>query len=208
VKKIFTRSLFALAIGAACLSAHAENGSQDLRFAVSGGLTTGGDDLFTMEYEDGSSKDLKGGALVELGIGMLYQAPDIPVAGQLMAKYHFDVANARNGDGNFDRYPIEAALFYTGLESWRFGAGIRYVLNPSADMSIDGGDDMEAGFDETLGLLVEVGYQISPQFWLNVRAVSEKYELETFRANGQRFDVIDAEKLSGNHVGLNFTVAY
>lgn len=208
MKKAFTRSMLALTVAATCLSAQADEGSGGLGLAISAGLTTGGDDLFTMEYEDGSSKDLKAGALIELGLGLLYQLPDMPVAAQLMAKYHFDTAGASNGDGSFDRYPIEAALYYTGLRDWRFGAGLRYVLNPEADISIDDGDDYEAGFENATGFLVEVGYQVTPQVWVNIRAVSEKYELETFSANGQKFDVPDTEKVSGNHIGLNLMAAF
>lgn len=178
-----------------------------LHFLVKGGLTTGGDDIFDIRYTDGSSKKVKAGGLLEVGAGVLYNAPQTPVSAQLTLNYHFDTASASNGDASFERYPLEGALYYTGVKDWRFGAGARLALSPKAETSIDR-NDIDIAFKDTVGYLVEIGYRVLPGFWINLRAVQEDYEVEKITYNGTNLALSDNRDISGDHVGLNVAWAF
>lgn len=185
------------------------NGSSDgFHVALKAGLTSGGDKLFKLKYDDGDSKNIKAGGLFEVGAGALYNFPTRPISAQLTLNYHFDTAPADNGDAGFDRYPLEGIVYYTGVEDWRFGLGARLVMSPEADLSIDNGDDIEVDFKDATGLVLEIGYRIANEFWINLRAVQEDYEVKRFRANGVDLPLSDDRDVGGEHVGFNFMVAF
>lgn len=162
-------------------------------FILNGGLTYGGDTLATAIYNDGSTKDIKAGSLIQLGMGMLWQMQDRPLALQITANYQVDRASGSNGSLTFSRYPIEGLLYYTAKERMRLGLGARYVLSPSFEDKV--GTPFTANFDNAVGLVGEFGYALSPVFWMNFRLVSEKYQFNT-------------SSFSGNHAGINFTYQF
>lgn len=186
----------------------ANESSDGFHVALKAGLTSGGDKLFNLQYADGDSKNIKAGSLFEVGMGTLYNFPTRPIAAQLTFNYHFDTAPADNGDAGFDRYPLEGIVYYTGVKDWRFGLGGRLVLSPEAEVSIDGGDDVEINFKDATGLVFEIGYRVANEFWINLRAVQEDYEVERFAVNGMDLPLSDDRDVSGNHVGINFILAF
>ncbi|MDD5470907.1 MAG: hypothetical protein PHP05_03180 [Sideroxydans sp.] len=158
-------------------------------FILGGGLTYGGDTLTTAVYTDGTTKDIKAGSLVQLGMGMLWQASENPIALQLIANYHFDGASGSNGSITFKRYPLEGLVYYTKVERMRFGLGARYVLSPRYEDKV--GVPFTVNFDNTVGVVGEFGYAMTPVLWMNFRVVSEKYQHANL-------------SFSGNHAGINF----
>lgn len=202
MKKLFVGSAIVFATSAISMSVYAQD-QRDFKFVLTAGMSTGGDDIFELNFVDGSSRDIKAGGLFNIGAGLILQMPDMPWAGQLTINYQFDRVNAKNADVRFDRAPVEAMAFYTGLENWRFGAGVRLVQNPKAELSMDDADDIELEFENTTGLVLEVGYQVTPQLWVNLRSVSEDYQAETEKVNGVKYDARDLDEISGNHIGLN-----
>ncbi len=170
-----------------------------MHLVLNGGLTYGGDTLFTATYTTGGSTNIKAGSLVQFGIGALYQFDDSPLALMLSANYHTDFSNAKNGDMSFNRVPVEILAYYTGKQKMRLGGGLRLVNSPEASATINGATTKYT-FDNTTGIVGEVGFQMSPQGWLYVRFVSEKYNLKT--NNG--VNVTGAPSLNGSHLGVNF----
>jgi len=216
-----SKLIAALALSAACTSVHALNDqpaaahsaptsfatAPGAHFILNGGLTYGGDTLVTVNYSDGSSGKVKAGSFVQLGAGMLYQMQDKPVALQITANYHYDLEQGSNGSVLFYRYPIEALAYYTGNERWRLGGGVRYVLNPMRTVTMSG--KYRISFDNAFGLVGETGYAITPNFWVNVRAVLEKYQPNDYTIN----DVLAADmsaspSVNGNHIGVNFSYQF
>lgn len=167
------------------------------------GMTYGGDTIGTVKFTDGSTKNLKAGALLQFGLGGLYQFEDKPLALMLSANYHFDTVNAKNGSASFDRFPIEALAYYTGKEKFRFGGGMRIVNG--AELSTDIGGSDKYTFDTTKGLVAEIGYQLDPHGWLNFRFVSEKYQAKTH--NGVT-PATNYAPTDGSHMGVNFTYEF
>jgi len=173
---------------------------------MNAGITYGGDTIGTVKFTDGSTKNLKAGALLQFGLGGLYQFEDKPLALMLSANYHFDTVNAKNGSASFDRFPIEALAYYTGKERFRFGGGLRIVNG--AELSSDIGGSDKYTFDTTKGLVAEIGYQLDSHGWLNFRFVSEKYQAKTHVVNGVTSSSTNYAPTDGSHMGVNFTYEF
>lgn len=180
-----------------------------LHFVINGGMTYGGDTIATAVYTNGMTTDIKGGALIQFGAGALYQFENRPVALMLSANYHFHSAMGQNGDITFDRMPIEALAYYTGKERFRIGGGVRFVNSPEFNASVNGISD-KIIFDNSTGLVAEIGYQLSSQGWLNFRFVSEKYNANHIVWNGGAVTSLVGltVPVSGSHLGVNFTYEF
>ena len=150
-----------------------------MHFLLNMGLTYGGDDIFTATTTTGSTKTVNGGSIVQFGVGGLYQFESVPVALMLSANYHVDSVTASNGDMSFHRYPIETLAYYTGVEHFRFGGGVRIVTSPEASMTINGATE-KIVFDNATGYVAELGYKTAQYSWINFRYVSEKYQVKTY----------------------------
>lgn len=178
-------------------------------FVINGGMTYGGDTIATAHYTDGTTSDIKGGSLIQIGVGGLYQFENTPLALMLSANYHFDSAFGQNGDITFSRVPIEALAYYTGKERFRIGGGVRIVNSPELNATINGLTD-KIIFDSTTGLVAEVGYQLAQQGWINFRFVSEKYTANKITWSGGAVTSLVGitAPVSGSHFGVNFTYEF
>jgi hypothetical protein len=204
MKKILLPALLAAALAVPLVAQAANNDTAGLHFVLSGGLTFGGDTIYTANYTNGTSVDIKGGGLVQLGAGALWQYDTIPLALSFTANYHVDSTTASNGEAKFSRTPYEAIAYYTGVNRWRFGAGLRSVHSAKATAEINGARETLT-FKNTTGAVIEAGFGITPKAWINVRYVSEKYQPDRFTAtNGQTTTVINGDSVDGSHIGVNF----
>ncbi|MDD4912368.1 MAG: hypothetical protein PHP57_08750 [Sideroxydans sp.] len=182
-----------------------------LHMLINGGLTYGGDTIATAVYTNGSSTNLKGGGLVQFGLGGLYQFAEQPVAVLLSANYHFHSAGGSAGSINFGRMPIEALAYYTGKARYRIGGGIRMVQSPeySSDVSSATSPVKQVTYENTQGIVAEIGYQLSSQGWLNFRFVSEKYQEKTMTLwNGASSSRAWVSPKDGSHLGVNFSYEF
>lgn len=172
--------------------AHAEQRA-GIRGLVGLGVTFGGDQIGkTVEYRNAPSTSLHAGGTVDLRGGFEYQLQGQPVALELSIGYHFDKANAENGDVSFTRFPLELVAHYALDDTWRVGVGARKSL--SAEVSASGVGTyyaQDAKYTGSVSPLVEVEYFVSPQFSFKGRYVSERFKPE---GGGQ--------KLDGSHGGI------
>ncbi|WP_420474897.1 outer membrane beta-barrel protein [Noviherbaspirillum sp. ST9] len=204
MKKYNWHAAAAAALLLCATSSQAQEAASTLRFVATAGLTGGGDTIATAQFTNGSSENIKSGGLVEFGAGLIWEMPSLPIAVQGTVKYHVDdTSAARNGKIDFDRVPIEALVYYTGVKQWRFGAGVRMVTSAEYKARVDGQPGESVRFKDATGLVLETGYAIAPRTWLNVRYVSEKYKPDTYSRGAFTADVSGAEAYSGNHVGIN-----
>jgi hypothetical protein len=139
------------------------------------GLTFGGDTLATAYFTNGDTKSIKAGELLQIGLGALYQFDTMPLALSMTANYHWDSVTASNGDMKFKRYPIEMLAYYSGMERFRVGGGVRMVQSPEITLSING-TSQTYKYDNTTGLVLETGFKLDKSSWLNLRYVSEQYK--------------------------------
>lgn len=144
------------------------------------GLTYGGDQIGSdVQYDNGTSAKIHGGALIDFRGGIEYRMPASPVSFQTSIGYHFDRAGASNGDVTFSRMPLELLAHYQALDTWRFGGGIRKSLN--AEVKATGlGTQFAASqkYTGNTGLVLEAETFVTPQFGVKLRVVSEKFKPE------------------------------
>jgi opacity protein-like surface antigen len=182
---------FLLAAAAlACLAGGAQaEETKALNFYGIVGVTAGGDKLYTAYYTNGDSVDIHAGGLFQFGGGIDYRFND-QFSLQFGVNYHVDQASAKNGDIEFSRWPIELIGHYHFNESWRIGAGARFVNGAKISGSGFASAITDTKADNTVGLVLEGEYFFNPHFSVKVRGVSEKYQFPGV-----------AEKTSGNHIG-------
>ncbi|MBI3560363.1 MAG: hypothetical protein HY080_01405 [Gammaproteobacteria bacterium] len=120
---------------------------------LEGGLHTGGDELASAVYTDGSTSSIKAGALLSFAVGPSFDlSPNLE--GRVTLGVKVDEINASNGNVTFIRYPIDVLLM-SKLGEWRIGGGITYHLSPK----LDGGgvaSNISADFENALGLLASI----------------------------------------------------
>lgn len=167
-----------------------------VRFAGGIGLTAGGEKLVTVQYDDGSTEDIKSGGLVHLYAGAEFAvAPQVTL--QATVGYHVDdTSSAQNASVRFSRYPFEFLGHYAVTPQVRLGGGLRYV--PSA--KLDGTGELNFlhfDFKATTGVVLEAEYLFSPNFGTKLRYVNEEYEAEGGSGG-----------ISGNHGGIYFTLYF
>ncbi len=180
--------LAALALVGLASGAQAEE-TKPLNFYGIFGVTAGGDTLYTAYYTNGDSVDVRGGGLVQFGGGIDYHFNE-QFSLQFGINYHVDRASANNGDITFSRWPVELIAHYSFNDSWRIGAGARFVNGAKISGSgvASGISDLKA--DNTVGAVLEGEYFFNPHFSVKVRGVSEKYQFPGA-----------AHKANGDHIG-------
>jgi len=195
------------------------------------GYSLGGTEFADAHYPSKSLFNLgiRAGAGFQMGIGGLYQFEQIPFALSLTANYHSDFDGSSSSNVEFIRYPIEAVAYYSGIERIRIGGGVRRVLSPSFIANINRPPNnytytpktsclpSSIDFDNTNGLIAEIGYQIDSKGWINLRYVSEKYriyqmDLHSCMLNGAQLGVNSpwniGSEINGSHLGLNVTFEF
>jgi len=201
--RICTAAILAATLCSASF-ANAETPSQEkqnespLKVLLGAGITFGGDDLVRAEFDDGSSDKLYAGGFIDLKVGMIYELPESPYIFQSSIGYFFDSIDAENGDASFDRIPLEFLGFYS-WDKHRIGLGATYHTGVELDISIDGVGSGKADFDNSLGTVIEYGYEVHDKFVLSLRGTMIDYSVE---------GAASSEDIDGNHVGLyaNFTL--
>lgn len=165
------------------------------KLVLTAGISFGGDDLATVEYEDYSDDDLEAGGGIYLGGGF-----EFPMASDMALRttvgYQFDSIEADNGDASFDRIPWDL-MFLLGPGAHRLGVGLTYHTDVQYEYNEDYGPDINADFDDALGLVIAYELQISPAFGLMFKYTDIEYE-EQSSIPGVKGKVID---------GSNFGIA-
>lgn len=170
------------------------------------GVSFGGDTLAAGTYSNtGDSFSIKAGSGLLLAVGGAYQvAPQWTV--QSTIGYHFDSTNAKNGDVEFARMPLELLGFYSLNDAWRVGAGVRSAGSAKLKSSGAAAGLGDYSFSNSVGQILEVQYM----FGANPDGADRKFRMglagrlvkEDFTAKATN------KSFNGNHVGLNLMVYY
>lgn len=167
------------------------------RPVVNGAFTEGGDDLVKVQFRNADSEKIKAGGLLMLGGGMVYTPAGGAVSLRLTINYHFDTITAKNGDASFERFPLEALLFFNAAPH-RLGVGLSHHLSPEAEFDFDDQSRETVKFDDATGVVVEYGYQVTPQIWLGLRYTTISYDAQD----------LAREEVDGDHVGLTASFTF
>ena len=148
---------------------------KQLHYVLGVGLTSGGDKLATAFYTDGSSDSISAGSGLMFYAGLDYRMNDAAsIQGTL--GYHFDSTKAaKNGEITFSRIPLEFLAYYHVRDTIRLGGGTRMVFSPRVKGS-GLANNINDSFPNTVGLVIEGEYLVTPTLGIKVRHVSEKYK--------------------------------
>jgi hypothetical protein len=171
------------------------------------GITLGGNTISKNTYPDGAIREISAGGLYQIGLGVLYLADSIPFSAALTLNYHYNSDYRDNDNASFRRNPLEALVYYNGLGNFRIGGGMRYIYAARADSTLNGVTE-KITFENTRGSIVEIGYQVRPYGWVNLRYVKEKYQVATYTTTGTEPGLAGNAPYDGTHVGLFISYEY
>lgn len=171
------------------------------------GITLGGDAVSKLTRADGTIRQISAGGLYQLGLGVLYQWDAIPFSAELTFNYHYDSDYNNNDNASFRRNPLEALVYFNGLGNFRIGGGMRYVYAARATSSINGVTE-RITFENARGSIVEIGYQVRPYGWVNLRYVKERYTVATYSTTGITPGLAGNAPYDGSHFGLFISYEY
>lgn len=164
--------------------------TRPVRPLVGMGLTFGGDKLASVSFTDGSTESIRSGGLFTIYAGAEFRASDV-LAIQATLGYHTDSTSAAsNGSLRFARYPLDLLALYSVNDKVRLGGGVEFVNSPKVAGRGDLGD-INVGFKNSTGLVLEGEYLFSPRFGAKARVAAHEFES---KATGAKVD--------GNYVGL------
>lgn len=145
------------------------------KLVLTAGFHFGGDDLATVEYDNGADDDLEAGGGIYLGGGIEFPLLVGDMALRTSVGYQFDSVDADNGDAEFDRIPWDVMVLL-GTAPHRLGIGLTYHTDVQYDFHDDFGQDVDAEFDDALGLVLAYELQLSPMFSLSFKYTDIEYE--------------------------------
>ncbi len=171
------------------------------------GITVGGDVISKLARSDGTYREISAGGLYQAGLGALYQWKAIPFSAELTFNYHVNSDYNGNDNASFRRNPLEALVYFNGLGRFRIGGGMRYVYAARATSSINGVNE-KITFANTTGSIVEIGYQVVPYGWINLRYVKEIYKIASQSTTGTTPPISGNTPYDGSHFGLFISYEY
>lgn len=196
--------------------ANDETATEDKKFApkpfILFGYSFGGEDMGSLEYEDGSSSDVSagGGFTMGAGIDLAIQPESIglskPVGVQLTGAYKFDSATADNADVTMDRFEFTILPYVNVNDQVRIGAGIAFHTGVEFTMEFDGSSTDSIEFDAATALVLELGFKQNEQLNWGLRFTSVDYAVS--KANGRDVSGYGIEDTGASNFGAFMTYSF
>lgn len=168
------------------------------RMVLTGGISFGGDDLATVKYKHGKDNLEAGGGLY-LGAGIEFPMIPHQMALRTSVGYQFDSVDADNGKASFDRVPWDV-LVLLGASPYRLGIGATYHTDTHYEYRDSYGTNIDADFDDALGLVLALEMELAPTFSMTLRYTDIEYD-QSNPLPGQQAKTIDG---SGAGITANF----
>jgi hypothetical protein len=164
------------------------------------GFTGGGDELVTIEHEYSRNYTIDAGDSFFIEAGMAIENPVTNFETQLFVGYKFDTDTAGNGDITWDAIPI-TALGLFNFQGWKFGGGITYHISPELSGDFAGDLHIRDEFEDAIGGIIQVQYEIAKVFSIGLRGTFIEYQLKrdnNQKANGNSLGVVATIKFGGS----------
>jgi len=157
----------------------------DIDFLAELGIHSGGDDLITATFTDGSSATIKAGEVLALDLGVAW---DMGVMeGRVTGGWKYDTITAVDGDIDFSRFTHQAILLFKAGD-WRFGGGYAYHFNVELDGS-GAASIADSEFDDALGWSAQVNYYFTEKAYVGLVYTDIEYDrLATLGNSSKTFD--------------------
>ena len=196
LKKLFLH--VPLVIAGVLFAATAASAADTFHAVATGGLTYGGDAWQVATSSNGKPVHIRGGGRFTAGGGAAWLSGDYPIMASLTANYHVDTRAGDNTSATFTRVPLDAMVYYTGLKTLRFGVGLSYIVSPTVKATVDG-NEQSIKFNNAFGKSFEIGYEVAPSLWANLRLSSQKFKPKTSGA---------ARDASVSHLSVNVSYLF
>lgn len=171
------------------------------------GITVGGDIVSKVTHADGTFREITAGGLYQAGLGVLYRWDAIPFSAELTFNYHVNSDYNGNDNASFRRNPLEALVYFNGMDRFRIGAGMRYVYTARATSVLNGVTERIA-FENAKGSIVEIGYEVTPYGWINLRYVKEHYTVANYSTTSTTAVPPSNAPYDGSHYGFFISYEY
>ena len=150
---------------------------------VEGAFEGGGDDLAGTTAGD----DISAGGGLKFAIGVQNPVNEEGTAAiRLAVGYLFDSVDAVNGEAEVDTLTFDAVyVINSGPHS--FGVGGTMHMSPEYSDDIVGLSPLKVEFDDAVGLLLQYGYQVTPNMELGVRVTDLEYETGSVKFDAGSF---------------------
>ncbi len=162
-------------------------------FMVQSDLDFGGDDIATVEFEDGDTQDVKSGQGIVVSLGGYFrpiETSSFELQGLL--GYKFVTTAATNADIKVTRLVTQLLGVYRFDNGMYLGGGL--VRHSNVELDGDGFfEDME--FDDATGVNLEIGWR-----WIALHYTRMDYAVE-----GGFFDGIEVD---ASNIGLRFSYRF
>ena len=89
--------------------------------------------------------------------------------------YLWNSIDADNGDADFSTITLDA-IYNFRLNQHRLGIGPSYHIGPEYHDDIDGFAKTNIDFDDSLGLILQYSYEMTPGFYFGIRRTEMDYE--------------------------------
>lgn len=172
-----------VAILALCLlgsSANAIAGKSAIRL----GYDTGGDDIGTLQFSDGTTKDFKFGTGLFVEVGYEFKTP-LQNNNNLSTEFYLgwknDGSEASNGSIDYTRYLVGLTQFYE-VQRLRLGLGITHHFHNRFEQN--GFNNMDVRLNNTIGLALSSDYQVGDRMKLGIRYNNLQYQASTQDVDG------------------------
>ena len=168
----------------------------DLRPLLKAGFDLGGDTMVTAVFTNGDTETIKAneGFYFGGGAALIDEARNIEV--HLSLAYKFAVVDARNGDIEWTRFPLEALAFYR-FARVRVGGGLAYHISPRLEGSgVVGGLDVK--FKNALGGVLQADWRFTEKIAAGLRYTILEYDAKEAFAGSAK----------SNGVGLTFSMNF
>lgn len=159
----------------------------DIRPVLKLGSDFGGRTIVVAEFTNGDTETIGAheGFYIGGGAALLPEATNLEF--NLTLAYKFATIEARNGDIEWTRWPLEALAFYR-WPRFRAGGGLTYHISPRLDG--DGvAEELEVRFKNALGAVLQADWRITEAMSLGARYTMLRYKAkdpaeEDGRSNG------------------------
>jgi len=154
------------------------------------GIHNGGDDLITVNFTDGTSRDLQAGEFLSLGAGVAWDMGSV-MEWRLYAGWKGDEVAASNGSVKLNRWTSNFMLFFNAGD-WRFGGGAAYHW----DVKLEGSGvatSASADFDDATGTVAEIDYYFNENAYIGLQYL--KIEYDRLATNGNSARTFDASSI-------------
>ena len=185
-----------IVIGLLAATAALGASAADVRPLLKAGFDFGGDTMVTVVFTDGETQNIKANEGLYLGGGMaiINDAKDWEY--HLTLAYKFALIDAKNGDVEWTRLPLEALVFYR-FPHVRLGGGLTYHLSPHLEGSgVVGGLDIK--FKNALGVVLQADWRVTSTI-----AVGGRYTMLEYDAKGAFTGTVKA-----NGIGVTFSMNF